>query len=321
MTNPICSLSLDLDNEWSYLKTHADPGWQDFPSYLDTVIPRILDVLDRRDWRITFFVVGKDADLDKNHDAIAMITAAGHEVGNHSYHHEPWIHSYSVDETDAEISRAENAIESATGVRPRGYRGPGYSLSRRTLEVLQRRSYVYDASTLPTFLGPLARAYYFLTSDLTSDEKKLRRSLFGGVRDGLRPIRPYRWSLGGGELLEIPVTTMPFFKVPFHFSYLLYLGTFSPSLARLYFKVALRLSRRLNASPSLLLHPLDFLGGDDVATLAFFPAMKTDSERKLAQLDRLFDLLAEHYSVTSMEEHARLLESDPGLDRIRPDGL
>ena len=34
------SLSLDLDNQWSYMKTHGDAGWQSFPSYLDTAVPR-----------------------------------------------------------------------------------------------------------------------------------------------------------------------------------------------------------------------------------------------------------------------------------------
>ncbi len=32
---PLLSLSLDLDNKWSYLKTHGDAGWDAFPSYLE----------------------------------------------------------------------------------------------------------------------------------------------------------------------------------------------------------------------------------------------------------------------------------------------
>ena len=26
------SLSLDLDNQWSYMKTHGDDGWESYPS-------------------------------------------------------------------------------------------------------------------------------------------------------------------------------------------------------------------------------------------------------------------------------------------------
>ena len=40
MRRPIASLSLDLDNKWSYMKTHGDQGWEAFPSYLDAVVPR-----------------------------------------------------------------------------------------------------------------------------------------------------------------------------------------------------------------------------------------------------------------------------------------
>ena len=70
MPKPFASLSLDLDNQWSYLKTHGDAGWESFPSYLDTVVPRILSCCERLASTITFFVVGLDADRSENQDAI-----------------------------------------------------------------------------------------------------------------------------------------------------------------------------------------------------------------------------------------------------------
>ena len=63
---PVTSISLDLDNKWSYLKTHGDSAWESFPSYLPVVVPRILDYLDRRGLMITFIIVGKDATIDEN---------------------------------------------------------------------------------------------------------------------------------------------------------------------------------------------------------------------------------------------------------------
>src|SRR6476620_1543485 len=66
MPQPIASLSLDLDNKWSYLKTHGDRGWEGFPSYLDRVVPRTLDLFDELGLRITVFVVGQDAALAGN---------------------------------------------------------------------------------------------------------------------------------------------------------------------------------------------------------------------------------------------------------------
>src|SRR5262249_52868727 len=93
---PIASLSLDLDNQWSYLKTHGDAGWETFPSYLDIVVPRALQLLAKQNLQITFFVVGQDAALEKNYDSLRMIPAAGHEIGNHSFSHEPWLDLYDA---------------------------------------------------------------------------------------------------------------------------------------------------------------------------------------------------------------------------------
>jgi len=310
MSKPICSLSLDLDNQWSYMKTHGDSGWESFPSYLDLVVPRALDILRRFDWKITFFVVGQDAALEKNRDALASIAEAGHEVGNHSFHHEPWLHLYTKEQTVEEIARAEESIEAATGRRPCGFRGPGYSLSRTVVEVLAERGYRYDASTLPTFLGPFARAYYFHTANLNPEEKEQRRILFGGFKDGLRPVKPYRWNRHDVELLEIPVTTLPGFKIPFHFSYLLYLAKFSPSFAMVYFRMALALCRLTGTQPSLLLHPLDILGGDDVPALKFFPAMDSRQTLKEECLTRALSYLRETHTVCTLYEHAALAEGN-----------
>ena len=102
---PIASISLDLDNQWSYMKTHGDAGWESFPSYLDVAVPRILSFLKERNLKITFFIVGQDAALEKNHDAIRSIAEAGHEIANHSFNHEPWLHLYSEKQLVNELAR------------------------------------------------------------------------------------------------------------------------------------------------------------------------------------------------------------------------
>ena len=315
---PIASLSLDLDNEWAYLKTHGNPAWEALPSYLDRVIPRVLDLLARRSLRITFFVVGLDAAQEKNRDALGKLAHAGHEIGNHSLRHEPWLHLYSEEELERELAEAEAHIEAATGRRPDAFRGPGYSLSETTLRVLLRRGYRYDASTFPTFLGPLARAYYFMTAKLDPEERRKRAGLFGSVRDGLRPLRPYRWQLEGGTMLEIPVTTLPFFRVPIHLSYVLYLSVFSPLLARTYFEIALRLCRLTDVEPSILLHPLDFLGAEDVPSLAFFPAMRTSAARKIEMVDHCFARMQALFEVRSLGEHATAIDAGRRLPVVEP---
>ena len=315
---PLASLSLDADNLWSYQKTHGDAGWDRYGSYLDVLVPRVLDFLAERDLTITFFIVGKDASLPENHEPLAALADAGHEIANHSFRHEPWLHLYEREELVDELRRAEEAIEVATGQHPIGFRGPGYSLSTTTLEILVERGYRYDASTLPMVIGPLARAYYFRTSKLTEEQKAERSELFGSWRDGLRSIRPYRWEVGGDALTELPVTTLPLGRVPIHVSYLLYLAGVRPSLARAYFSSALRLCRLRKVEPSILLHPLDFLGADDVDELAFFPAMGMPGKAKTELVGQFVDQLRARYQVVTMREHVDDIERRGGLALVAP---
>ena len=54
----------------------------------------------------------------------------------------------------------------------------------------------------------------------------------------------------------------------------------------------------------MLLHPLDFLGGDDVQALSFFPAMRVPSGPKLELVSEALRMLAKHYEIVPMQRHA-----------------
>lgn len=301
---PIADLSLDLDNLWSYMKTSGDEGWESYPSYLPTVVPHILSSLESESLRITFMVVGKDATIDNNLAPLREIANAGHEIGNHSFKHEPWLQRYCWGDVVEELRAAEDALRRICDRDIVGFRGPGYSLSSDILDWLSQQNYVYDASTFPTFLGPMSRFYYFFKSGLTTEEKVVRSSLFGSFADGFRRLRPYKWVTNYGEILEIPVSTMPITRMPFHFTYLHFLGQVSPLLAKTYFKLCLFLCKVTKYSPSLLMHPLDFLGGDEVEELKFFPGMKSTGENKRKLMSELLQILTRKYEVKCMREKA-----------------
>ncbi|MEH2122578.1 polysaccharide deacetylase family protein [Nostoc sp.] len=304
---PIASLSLDLDNIWSYLKNQGALGWETFPSYLDIAVPRFLDILQQWNLTITVFIVGQDAALEKNTKALEAIASAGHEIGNHSFYHDPWLHLYSEDEIEQEVALAEEHIKRVTRQHPIGFRGPGYSFSPAVLRVLARRGYEYDASTFPTFLGPIARAYYLMTCKLSKEERKKRKALFGSFKDGLQPLKAYQWHMGKDKLTEIPVTTMPIFKVPIHFSYIMYLSTFSSEVALLYLRIALWLCKITRVQPSLLLHPTDFLSQEDVPELSFFPGMSVPTYKKLAVVNKSLELISSQFNVLTVGQHAKFV--------------
>src|SRR5690606_24310921 len=196
------SLSLDLDNEWSYMQTNGDDRWKQHPTYLPVVVPRILEFLETHDLTITFFVVGQDAALEPNHEALRSIVRAGHEIGNHSFRHQPWFHEYTAEEIDKELADAEAAIEAATGIKPVGFRAPGYSYSTDTVRVLASRGYEYDCSSFPNSVNVLARLYFFNRSTLDPEEKERRKDLFGKTTEVFRPLKPYFWTFEQSRILE-----------------------------------------------------------------------------------------------------------------------
>ncbi len=304
---PLATLSLDLDNEWAYLKTRGDATWKALPSYLDRAVEHGLHLFDQLGVHATWFVVGQDAELAHHHDALRSLVVAGHEVGNHSFHHEPWINTATADELVDEFERSEAAIESATGVRPDAFRGPGYAMSPTLLETLAARGYRYDASSLPTVVGPIARSYYFRRSHLDASQRAERAALFGSWRDATRPLKPYRWRTPSGPLLELPVTVLPGARVPFHVSYVLYLASRSPAVADRYFASGLALCRRLGIVPSILVHPLDLLGGDEVTSLDFFPAMRIPGALKRTLVAGWLTRLGSRFDVQPLGVHAERL--------------
>jgi len=316
----VASVSLDLDNLWAYLKTHGDPDWERRPSFLPSALPRLLEIFGEHGLTTTVFVVGADAEREDGAAAVAAITAAGHEVANHSYLHEPWLHRYSRAELEAEIARAEEAIVSAGAPRPVGFRGPGFSVTRDLLEVLAERGYRYDASTWPTWIGPLARAYHNRTAAPGADRGQ--QALFGGFGRVRGPNTAYRWRVGqSAGLVELPVTTMPLLRVPIHGSYLLQLYSVSPRLARGYFARALRLCRARGVSPSLLLHPTDVLGGAEAPGMEFFPGMAIPPARKVALLGWVLNALRRHFDVVGTGEHAARMEgllADRDAEELAP---
>jgi len=93
---------------------------------------RILDVLGKADVRATFFCCGQM--VDRHPELARAIVAAGHSVGNHTYHHQR-LDGLAETRIGSELERGAAAIASATGVRPRLFRPPGGRRDHRVTEV------------------------------------------------------------------------------------------------------------------------------------------------------------------------------------------
>jgi peptidoglycan/xylan/chitin deacetylase (PgdA/CDA1 family) len=107
-------------------------------------LTRILALLAALDIPATFYIPGHTA--DHHPDAVAAILAGGHEVAHHGYLH---LGSDSLDASGqrAELDRGLSAL-GRHGVRPIGYRSPGWEIVPETLSMLAELGFTYDASMM-----------------------------------------------------------------------------------------------------------------------------------------------------------------------------
>lgn len=82
---------------------------------------RLLDLLKERGVKATFYVIGQN--VVQYPEIARRIVDEGHEIGNHSYTH-PALTRIGAARVGEEISKSNDAIEQATGVRPATMRPP-----------------------------------------------------------------------------------------------------------------------------------------------------------------------------------------------------
>jgi peptidoglycan-N-acetylglucosamine deacetylase len=98
----------------------------------------LLDVLAQQDVKATFFLKGRN--IEAFPESVRSVAQAGHEIGNHSYHHRPMLlagESFLVEE----LARTNALIEDLLGYQPVlfrppfGLQGPGLKMALHALNM------------------------------------------------------------------------------------------------------------------------------------------------------------------------------------------
>jgi polysaccharide deacetylase family protein (PEP-CTERM system associated) len=143
-------------------------------------VERILEVLDERGVKGTFFVQGMVAEAFPR--LVGLLTAEGHEVQAHGYSHRP-LHAMSPAELRDEVERAKKTVEDAAGTPVTAFRAQDFSILERNLwalETVAQVGFEVDSSIFPM------------------------RSRHYGIADW--PLEPHHIVLAGGaRILEVPV--------------------------------------------------------------------------------------------------------------------
>lgn len=298
----VCAVSVDLDEIDNYFQIHgladeAGPG--EGPIYA-RAIDRLIEWAKAERLPITFFAIGKDVATDLGREKIRAASAAGHEIANHTYSHRYDFSRLDRLEMIDEIERAQDAIESACGRRPVGFRAPGYTITDAVFDVLRELGFAYDSSVFPC-------PSYFAAKSAAIGWHTLRgrasRSVVDSPRVLTAPIAPYRvgkpYTREGFGVLELPIQVTPIGRLPV-------IGTSvtlgGPTVARW-------LARACRSAPlvNLELHGIDVLdAGDGLEALeAFQIDVRVPRQKKLDALSAFVATLRDAgMTFTTLDEYA-----------------
>ena len=210
--NKTVSLTIDVESDWGG-RAKSSEG-------IKKNIPEILRHLDDFNIKATFFLSG--VTISENSDILWDIVDAGHETASHSYTHKN--HSkMSKDQLSLEIAKSKDVINDEFGVEVVGFRAPQGRINKYLFEVLAELNFKYDSSLI--------------------------RSIIPGRYANLRvPSEPYQLK---NDLLEIPISCLPYFRIPFG---LLWINTIGFGG----FKLFLNATKFPNHI-TIFLHPFDLL--------------------------------------------------------------
>ncbi len=124
--------------------------------------PAILDTLKKHNVKATFFVVGTY--IESNPDLIKRMTAEGHTVGNHTYHHPDMSRIASKVSFEKELTDVETAYQKVTGQEmTRFYRPPQGKYNETNLQMAKELGY-------KTFFWSLAYVDWYENDQPTKEE-------------------------------------------------------------------------------------------------------------------------------------------------------
>ncbi|MEI8256908.1 MAG: polysaccharide deacetylase family protein, partial [Deltaproteobacteria bacterium] len=257
----LAALSVDLDEIPCYHAIYGLPPPVDATAsaVYRRAVPRYRELLASLGVPCTFFVIGRDMDDEAARVQARALAAAGHELGNHTRNHRYDLVRIGDDAMRAEVSGGIKAITAATGVAPRGFRAPGYTITDELFDVLSELGVTYDSSVFP------CPAYYGAkvgAIGVISLQGRRSRSIVDTPAMLRAPADPYRvgrpyWSRGlkGPGMLELPIGVTRGLRLPYISTTVMLAG---PSRAQW-------LTRTMLGRPlvNLELHGTDLLGAKE----------------------------------------------------------
>lgn len=142
-------LTFDIEDWYNCDFISGDFEWDKWEYRVDKTLIPILDELDRRGQKGTFFCLGWLA--EKHPDIIREIARRGHEVGCHTYQHELSTR-FSPEQFVEDTMKAKKLIEDVIGKKIIYFRAPAFSITEKNswaIDKLVEMGFECDCSVFP----------------------------------------------------------------------------------------------------------------------------------------------------------------------------
>lgn len=145
-------LTFDVE-EWFHIldndSTKSEKEWSNFEYRLESNMNRIFEILDRKNQKATFFILGWVA-REFPH-IVKEIHRLGFDIASHSDRHQ-LVYSQTKKEFSDDLEYSIKSIEDITGVKVVKYRAPGFSIKEQNswaFELLIKHGIEIDCSIFP----------------------------------------------------------------------------------------------------------------------------------------------------------------------------
>jgi polysaccharide deacetylase family protein (PEP-CTERM system associated) len=133
----------------AFANSIARESWPQLEYRCERNVGRLLEMLDERGVRGTFFVLGWIA--ERSPQLVKDIAAAGHEIACHGYSHQ-LVYRQTREVFTRETRQAKELLEDLSGKPVAGYRAASFSITKVSmwaLDVLIDLGFTYDSSVFP----------------------------------------------------------------------------------------------------------------------------------------------------------------------------
>lgn len=182
-------LTFDIE-DWFHInfekEFNNEKQWLNYESRIEKNTETILEILDEKGIKATFFCLGWVA--RKYPSLIRAIIEKGHDIGSHSDIHN-LVSLLNKNEFYEDLTKSINSIEDITGSKIKIFRAPAFSIGKDNLwafEILNKNGIEIDCSVFPSYHD------------------------FGGF-PGINAKAPFILEYNGIQIKEFPMSTYNFF--------------------------------------------------------------------------------------------------------------